>query len=52
MQRSNVGAEEVFETRAGLHEVEVVAEDLRLAKIQIELVCPDVTVHLERDEQI
>ena len=48
-QQSNVGAEEVLETRTGLHEVEVVV-CLRPAKIQTGLVCPDAT-ELERDEQ-
>jgi hypothetical protein len=47
-QQSKVGAEEVFEMRTGLHDVEEVAECLRLAKMQIEFVCPDVTVNLER----
>ena len=47
-QQSNVGAEDVFEMRIGLREVEEVAECLRLAKMQIGLVCPGVTVNLER----
>ena len=49
---SEVGEEEVLETRAGLHEVEEVAEGLRLAEMELGFVRPDVIVDLERDEQI
>ncbi len=49
---SEVGTEEILETRAGLHEVEQITEGLRLAEVELTLVCPDVIVHLERDEQI
>jgi len=49
---SEIGAEEVLETGAGLHEVEEVAEGLGLAEVQFRLVRKDVVVHLERDEVI
>jgi len=47
-----VGAEEVLETSAGLHEVEEVTEGLRLPEMQLRLIRKDVVVHLECDEQI
>ena len=45
-----VGAEEILEAGAGLHEVEEVAECLGLAEVQLAFVSKDVVVHLERDE--
>ena len=51
-RRSEISTEKVFETRAGLYEVEQVSEGLRLAEMVLELVCPDVIVQLERDGQI
>lgn len=45
-----VGVKEVLEPSARLREVEEVAEGLRLAEVQLGLVCPDVVVDLERDE--
>ena len=50
--RGEIGAEEVLEARAGLHEVEEVAEGLGLAEVQFRLVRKDVVVHLERDEVV
>ena len=50
MRWGKVGAEEVLETRTGLHEVEQVMEGLRLAAIKLILVGPDVIVNPERDE--
>ena len=35
----------------GLHEVEQVAEGLRLAEMELGLVYPDVIVHIERNEK-
>ena len=49
---SEVGAEEIFETCTGLHEVEEVSEGLWLAKVELTLIRPDVIVHFERDEVI
>jgi hypothetical protein len=49
---NEIGAEEVLETRAGLHQVEQVQEGLWLEEMELGLVHPDVIVHLERDEQI
>src|SRR6266576_5806711 len=49
---SEVGAEEILETRAGLHEVEEVPEGLWLAEVELRLICPDVIVHFEGDEVI
>ena len=51
-QRSEVGTEEVFEKRAGLHQVEQVPEGLGLTEMELGFVCADVIVHLECDEQI
>jgi hypothetical protein len=49
---SKVGTEEIFKTRAGLHEVEEVSEGLWLAKVKLTLIRPDVIVYFERDEVI
>ena len=49
---SEVSAEEILETCAGLHEVEEVSEGLRLAEVELTLICPDVIVHFERDEVV
>ena len=50
--RSEISVEEVLEACTGLHEVEKVTEGLRLAEVQLGLVCPDVIVHLECDEVV
>ena len=52
MLGSEVGAEEILETRAGLHEVEEVSEGLWLAEVEPTLIRPDVIVYFERDEVI
>ena len=49
-QRSDVGAEEVLETRAELHEVKQVAESFLLAETALRRL--DVIVYLGRDKQI
>ena len=49
---SEVGAEEILETCAGLHEVEEVSEGLWLAEVELRLICPNVIVYFECDEEI
>jgi hypothetical protein len=47
---TEVGKEEILETRARLHEVEEVSKGLWLAEMELTLIRPDVIVHFERDE--
>ena len=49
---SEVGAEEIFKTGTGLHEIEEVSKGLWLTEVKLGLIRPDVIVHFEGDEVI